>query len=301
MKIGVNFPQTEIGTDIAVLRDFAQAAEDLGFSHIIALDHVLGADHSHRWPALSGLYDISDPVHEPLTLFAFLAGVTERVELASGVLVLPQRQTALAAKQAAQIAILSNYRFRLGVGVGWNYVEFEALDSDFRSRGRRVEEQVEVLRLLWSEPVVDYTGHWHRISRAGILPRPVSPIPIWFGGFGETALDRAVRIGQGFICTRSYVGGRTGTMSASLDDTLAKARALDEKLSRAGRERTSFGIEARVNFRDGIETLRRELQTLETVGVDYVALNTMRADLESPRAHILAIEKFAQEFGLGSS
>ena len=165
------------GTIPACSREFAQAAEALGFSHLIAYDHVLGAEHDRRDPPLSGPYTEADPFHEVMTLYAWWAAVTQQIELVAGVLVLPQRQTALVAKQAVEIDLLSGGRLRLGLGTGWNYVEYESLGVDFRDRGKRLEEQVMVLRRLWTEPVVDVTGRFHRIDRAGLRPLPVPADP----------------------------------------------------------------------------------------------------------------------------
>src|SRR4051812_2145062 len=190
VRLGVVFPQVEVGADPGGVRAFAQAAEELGYDHLLAYVHVLGADTTDRpdWP---GPYRAEDQFHEIFVLFGYLAAVAPGLELVAGVLVLPQRQTALAAKQAAEIDLLTGGRFRLGVGLGWNYVEFEALGEDFTNRGRRSEEQIEVMRRLWTEPVVDFEGTWHRIPRAGINPLPVQrPIPVWIGASAEPALRR---------------------------------------------------------------------------------------------------------------
>jgi probable F420-dependent oxidoreductase len=199
MQIGVVFPNESIPSDANDIRAFACEAEHLGFDHLLIYDHVLGAEHSHRKPPLAGSYTEADPFHEPLTLMSFLAGCTEHLELATGVLVLGQRQTALVAKQVAEVDLLSSGRIRLGVGAGWNYVEYESLGIPWQRRGRRIEEQVIVMRELWDNPVVDFTGEFHRIDRAGILPRPSQSIPIWFGGFSPSQQERAARLGDGFI------------------------------------------------------------------------------------------------------
>ena len=199
MRTGVVFPQTEIGSDPVLVRDFAQAAEGLGYAHLLVFDHVLGAGLEHR-PGWSGAYAADDPFHEPFVLFGYLAGLTQRIELVTGVLVLPQRQTALVAKQAAEVDVLSQGRLRLGVGVGWNDVEYEALGEDFHDRGRRIEEQVSLLRALWTEPVVDFAGRWHRVPEAGINPLPVQrPIPVWFGGQAEPVLRRVGAVGRRLV------------------------------------------------------------------------------------------------------
>ena len=212
MRLGVVFPQTEIGPDPGAVRAFAQAAEELGYDHLLAYDHVLGADTTNRpdWP---GPYRAEHEFHEIFVLFGYLAAVAPGLELVTGVLVLPQRQTALVAKQAAEIDLLTGGRFRLGVGLGWNFVEFEALGEDFANRGRRSEEQIEVLRRLWTEPVVDFEGSWHRIPAAGINPLPVQrPIPVWIGGSAEAAIRRTARLADGFFPQRPLEGGWPATM-----------------------------------------------------------------------------------------
>ena len=279
MQIGVIFPQTEIGADPAVVRDFAQTAEGLGYSHILAYDHVLGA-LPEREPKLTGPYTHESSFHEPFVLFGYLAGITERVELVTGVIILPQRQTALVAKQAAEIDILSGGRLRLGIGTGWNYVEYDSLNEQFSNRGKRQEEQVEVLRQLWADPVVDFEGKWHRIDRAGLNPLPNRRIPIWFGGFSDPAYKRAARVGDGFI-----FGGSSPDAEASL----AKIRGY---LEAEGRDPAGFGVEAMLNYGDGPENWAGEVERWRTAGVDYVSVRTMNAGLEGPRAHIKAIEEY---------
>ena len=200
MKAGVVYPQIELGGDTGAVKAFAQAAEDLGYDHIVIYDHVLGAVHAGREPKLTGPYKETDPFHEPLVTYAYLAGVTKKLELVTGVIILPQRQTALFAKQAADVDLFSDGRLRLGVGVGWNWVEFDGLEmpGHFRRRGKRQELQIALIRKLWDQPVVEHQDSDHRIDRAGILPRPKRQIPIWLGGFSEAAFDRAARIADGF-------------------------------------------------------------------------------------------------------
>src|SRR5215212_5329483 len=187
MQFGAVFPTTEIGDDPVAIRDFAQAAEGLGYSYIVAYDHVLGAVHEGRDPKLSGPYTEQHAFHEPFVLFGYLAGVTSTIELETAVIIL-QRQAVLAAKQAAEVDVLSGGRLRLGLGTGWNYVEYEGLDVPWARRGKRFDEQIELMRQLWGEPVVDYAGTFHRVDRAGIAPRPAHQIPIWLGGGSEAAL-----------------------------------------------------------------------------------------------------------------
>src|SRR5580692_2889042 len=185
MQIGVVYPQIELGGDPASVRRIGRAVEDLGFDYLLAYDHVLGAVHAGRARPLTGPYTERDPFHDPFVMFAYLAGITERIGLATGVLVLPQRQTALVARQAADVDLLSGGRLRLGVGVGWNQVEYEALGQDFRTRGARQEEQIGLLHRLLTEPVVDFAGRFDRVDRASLLPKPAGSLPIWLGGSGE--------------------------------------------------------------------------------------------------------------------
>jgi len=234
MRIGVHLPEQQIGFDPGVIREFAVRAEELGFDFITSVDHVLSTPHDRREPPCheGGICDENSVFHEPLTLFAYWAGVTSRIELVASVLVLPQRQTALVAKQAAQLAILSKDRFRLGVGSGWNHIEYESLGTDYRSRGRRLEEQVHLLRRFWSEPVIDFTGDHHRIDRAGLNPLLDKPVPIWFGGFAKVQQDRCARIGDGFLWA-----GNTSWSRAGIE--FIRARAVE-----VGRDPDAIGFQA---------------------------------------------------------
>lgn len=290
MKIGAIFPHLEIGSDPIVIRDWAQAAEELGYSHVLAYDHVIGAVHADRDPPLWGPYTEESSFHEPFVLFGYLASCTSRVELATGVLILPQRQTVLVAKQAAEIDLLSGGRLRLGVGTGWNYVEYESLNETFADRGKRQEEQVELLRKLWSEKVLDYRGEWHRVDRAGLKPLPARRIPIWFGGFSEVAFRRAARMGDGFI------------FGASQEANLQALDAVRRNVEEAGRDPASFGIEAMLNYQSGPENWRREVEDWRAAGADYVsmrsmALRGMGEGLASPQAHIDALRHYWQVVG----
>src|SRR5947209_2371513 len=200
MKIGAVFPQTEIGSDPGGVRDYAQAVEEMGYSHILVYDHVVGASPEGRGPMP---YTDQSLFHEPMVLFGYLAGLTKKVELVTGVIILPQRQTVLAAKQAAEVDILTGGRFRLGVGIGWNEVEYEALGMSFRNRGRRFEEQIELMRRLWEERSVTYEGHWHKVSAAGLNPLPLqNPLPLWIGATSDVAIRRACRLADGFFPQR---------------------------------------------------------------------------------------------------
>ena len=214
MYIGVNLPMTEIGADVGAIRDFAQAAEDLGYTSIRILDHVLGADPEHHPEVEHFPYTHKSVIHEPLTLMSYLAAITKKIHLVTGIIILPQRQTVLVAKQAAEVDVLSGGRLRFGIGLGWNPVEYEALGEDFHNRGRRCEEQIEVLRALWTQEVVSFSGRWHQISHAGLNPLPVQrPIPLWIGaGWSrdpipvDAALRRIGRLADGWFATFPRVG-----------------------------------------------------------------------------------------------
>lgn len=229
MKFGAIYPHQEIGTDPVVIRDWAQTAESLGYSHIVAYDHVLGAVKRDRQPKLHGINDEADAFHEPMVLFSYLAAVTEKIEFATGILVLPQRQTALVAKQVAQIDLLSGRRMRLGVGSGWNFVEYEALNEEFSTKGKRLSEQLELMRELWGSQVVDFDGKHHRLDGAGLNPLPRRQIPIWFGGFTDAAFNRAARIGDGIM-----LGG-------DQESNLKAAKRCHELVELAGREVRGVG------------------------------------------------------------
>jgi probable F420-dependent oxidoreductase len=283
MRCGVVFPQTEFGNDPAAIKDYAQAAEGLGYEYLLVYDHVLGA-HPDREPRLTGPYTHQHPFHEPMVLFGFLAAVTKRLQLTTGILILPQRQTALVAKQAAEIDVLSNGRLRLGIGLGWNYVEYEALGESFRNRGRRVEEQVELLRKLWTEPLVHFRGAYHVVTNAGLNPLPVQrPIPIWFGGSAEPALRRAARLGDGWMPT-----GRKP------DDQLKRMLdLLDQYLREAGRDRKSFGLDPWISISAlSKDEWRTRAETWRGLGATHLAVNTMGAGFTTPQAHIDAIRSF---------
>ena len=292
MRFGAVFPTTQIGNDPAAIRDFAQTAEGLGYRRLLVYDHVLGAVHADREPPLTGPYTEHDPFHEPMVLLGFLAACTETIEFEIAVLVLPQRQTTLVAKQTAQIDVLSGGRLSLAVGTGWNQVEYESLGVPFDARGRRLDEQIEVLRALWRDPVVDYTGEFHRIDRAGLNPRPVrGDIPLLFGGGSEPALRRAARTGDGF--TFGSAGPRTHTRAARLHELLVEH----------GRDPEGFLMEAMIDYSLGarfwVEEVTRwqerggELLSVRTMstGAGYHGVPTMA--LESPAAHIEALSSFA--------
>jgi probable F420-dependent oxidoreductase len=288
MRIGVVFPQTEFGNDLAALRDYAQTVEGLGYSHILAYDHVLGAnpDRPGGW---SGPYTFQTPFHEVFVLFSFMAAVTQRIELTTGILILPQRQTSLVAKQAASLDVLSGGRLRLGVGIGWNDVEYLALNENFHNRGRRIEEQIELLRLLWTQPLVQFGGRWHTIPDAGLNPMPVQqPIPVWFGGHAEAVLQRMARLGDGWM-----------TNYRTSQDARPSLDKLDEYLSAVGRNRAGFGIEARLTYGDGNPARLLALTSdWQQAGASHLSVNTMGADFQEPGEHLQALANFAREMGL---
>jgi probable F420-dependent oxidoreductase len=284
MNIGVIYPQTEFGDDPIAIRDYAQAAEGLGFTHILAYDHVLGAnpDRPGGW---KGPYTHESAFHEPFVLFAYMAGMTRRIQFTPGIIILPQRQTALVAKQAATLDVLSGGRLRLGVGLGWNAVEYTALGQDFHTRGRRIEEQVALMRELWTKPLVTFSGRWHTVPDAGLNPLPAQrPIPIWFGGLADAALRRVARIGDGWMPNLP-----------TLEQTRPLLDQLDRYLSEAGRARSGFGIEARIAYGGGNpDTWRSLLRDWQSAGATHASLNTMKHGFATPADHIAAIRRFAE-------
>jgi probable F420-dependent oxidoreductase len=284
------FPTTEIGNDPIVIRDFAQAAEALGYVRLTTYDHVLGADHTNRTPPLTGPYTQDDAFHEPMVLFGYLAGLTSTIELATGVLILPQRQAVLVAKQAAEVDLLSGGRLVLGVGTGWNHVEYGALGVPFADRGRRIEDQVEVMRALWGDGAVDIDSEFHRIDRAALAPRPSRRIPVWFGGSKPAAYRRAARLGDGFVF------GRSGP---TVVEALGTLHGL---LTASGRDPASFGSEAIVDYALGPDVWRDHVEAWETAGGAITSMRAMSTgaayikspvpNFTSPDQHIKALETF---------
>ncbi len=265
MQFGAVLPTNEIGNDTGAVKAWAQAVEAMGYDRIITYDHVLGAPHENREPPLTGPYTELDPFREPMVLFGYLAGVTTHVELMPGVLVLPQRQTALVAKQAVEIDLLSDGRFVLGVGTGWNWVEYDSLNTEYRNRARRLDEQIDLLRQLWTTPVVDFTGKYHRIDRAGILPLPNRAIPIWFGGYSAPAMERAARIGDGFYFTGA---------SQRNHDSLAQFR---DMLRANGREPDGFPVAGQVHAARGQDICASEAAAWKAAAGTHLFVNTMAA------------------------
>ena len=280
MRIGVVFPQTELGGDVGSVRAYSEGVQELGFTHVLAYDHVVGADPDvHRgW---RGPYDVSTTFHEPFVLFGYLAAVTS-LELVTGIIILPQRQTVLAAKQAAEVDLLTDGHFRLGVGIGWNAVEYEALGKDFSNRGERLEEQVALLRRLWTERTVKHDGVHERVTGAGLAPLPVQrPIPIWFGAVAERALRRVGRLGDGWF--------PQVPPGPKLDEARAVVRgaAID-----AGRDPDALGMEGRISWDEGdVDKLVRQAGRWRDADATHLAVNTMGAGLGSVEDHLAALAK----------
>ena len=292
MRVGAVFPQVEIGTDPDVIARYARTVEELGYDHLVIFDHVLGAD-ANRPGGWTGAYDHRSMFHEPLVLFGYLAAITTRLGLATAVLVLPQRQTALVAKQAAEVDILSRGRLILGVGIGWNQVEYEALGMSFTNRGRRIEEQIALLRALWTQEVVEFEGRWHRIARAGINPVPVQrPIPIWMGGGWdrqkrttvETALRRIARLADGwFTHLPPNEDGRTG-----MEDFRRLVRE-------EGRDPAKVPVEGRLPAAgSGPDEWKRGIDAFRQMGMTGVELNTMGAGYRAVDEHLDALRRFRE-------
>jgi len=285
MNIGVVFPQTEIGSDPAAIRDWAQAVEGMGYTHILAFDHVLGANPGSH-PGLKGPYTHKHAFHEPFVLFSFLAGVTRRIELVTGIIILPQRQTALVAKQAANVDVLSGGRLRLGVAIGWNFVEYEVLGEDFHTRGKRIEEQIEVLRMLWANELVTFKGQWHRITDAGINPLPVRrSIPIWMGGESEPVRRRAARLANGWM--------------PHLRPGPEAQKAVDQIhgwVREAGRDPATFGIEGRFTVAQmSRDQWGKELAAWRAMrGVTHICVNTIGIGLKTPSEHVETLRRFQE-------
>jgi len=288
MKIGVVFPQVEFKPDPLAIRDYAQAVEGLGFTHIHAYDHILGAN-PERPGGWTGIYSCKDPFFEPFSLFSYLAGLTHKIEFATGILILPQRQTALVAKQAATLDVLCNGRLRLGVGIGWNEIEYIALGENFHNRGKRMEEQVALLRLLWTQPLVKFEGRWHNVPDAGINPLPVQrPIPIWFGGTDDRVLRRMALLGDGWMLS-----------SRAIEQIHPLLEKLTQYLIEAGRDKVSFGIEPRLNLsQTGPDGWNEFIQTWGNLGATHLTINTMSCGYKTTSAHIEALKRFAGLIGL---
>ena len=287
LRIGAVYPQIELGGDPGAVRQIGTGIEELGFDHLLAYEHVLGAVHADRTPPLTGPYTEHDPFHDPLVMFAYLAGITRRIQFATGILVLPQRQTALVARQAADVDLLSGGRLRLGVGVGWNYVECEALSEDFRTRGARQEEQIGLLRRLFTEPVVDFAGRFDRIDRAALVPKPARSVPIWLGGSSDAAFERAARLADGFI----FFGGGARAVDAW--------KRLRDRVSDLGRPAEEFGADYVALPGGGIGGLTAEVEAWRAAGGTHVSVVTLGLGLgDSADGHLGYLASVADTLGL---
>jgi probable F420-dependent oxidoreductase len=289
MQIGVVYPQTELPADPGTVRTYVRTVQELGYRHILAFDHVLGADPAIHlnWP---GPYDIDTTFHEPLVLYGYLAAITT-LELVTGIIIAPQRQTALLAKQAAEVDILTEGRFRLGLGVGWNAVEYEALRQDFTTRGQREEEQIGLLRRLWTERTVTFEGRFDRVVGAGLAPLPVRrPIPIWLGGQSEAAYRRIGRLADGWF-PMVPPGPRLQDARATIGRTAVEA----------GRDPSALGMEGRINQgTGGTDDLVKHAQRWRDAGATHIAVNTMGSGLSGVDAHLEALRRAAEALLLPS-
>jgi len=287
IAVGVVFPQTEIGADVGGVRAYAEAAQDLGYRHLLIYDHVLGADPEAYAP-WSGPYTAYTMFHEVLVLFGFMAAVVPEMELVTSVIILPQRQTALVAKQAAEVDVLTGGKLRLGVGIGWNWVEYDGLGMNFKNRGRRFEEQIELLRRFWQEPIFTHEGRYEHVKSAGINPLPIQrPIPIWIGGSAEAALKRAAEVADGFFPQRPLEGGWPAT--------LERMKAWREA---AGKDWSGYGIEARINAGTGTpDDWRKTLEEWTALGATHITVNTMNGGLKGAEQHIQRIREVKAALG----
>ena len=281
MQFGAVLPHQDIGTDLGAIREYAQGLEALGVTHLLVYDHVIGADRDRRG-GFTGPYDKDDPFHEPFALLGFIAAITTTLDLTTAVLILPQRQTVLVAKQAAEVAILSGGRLRLGVGIGWNRVEYDALGVPFHGRGRREAEQVEVLRRLWTEDVVSFEGRFHTIERAGINPRPEKPIPVWFGGRVPALLERCARIGDGWVVFDQPDGATR--------DRLEHIRRHRED---AGRSMDGFAVQSQAHYagRDP-DQWRDHADRWRELGATHLAIATHRDGPTDPDGHLSRVAAY---------
>jgi len=288
MRIGVVFPQTELGGDVGAVRAYGETVEALGFTHVLAYDHVLGADPAvHRgW---AGPYDVTTTFHEPFVMFGYLAAVTS-LELVTGVIILPQRQTALVAKQAAEVDLLTQGRFRLGVGVGWNPVEYEALGQSFHERGRRMDEQIGLLRRLWTETTVTHEGAYDRLTGAGLSPPPIQrPIPVWVGGSSPAAYRRVGRLADGW-----FPQVRPG------DDLDAARITIAAAAREAGRDPDTIGMEGRLTWDpENVDRSLRQVERWRATGATHVSLDTMRTGRQGVEDHLRSLTGAAERLGLG--
>jgi probable F420-dependent oxidoreductase len=285
-RIGAVFPQTELASDTGAVRAWAQEVERAGYKHALIYDHVVGADPAVHAP-WNRPYDVETTFREPFVLFGYLAALT-RLELVTGIIILPQRQTALVAKQAAEVDLLTGGNFRLGVGIGWNDVEYEALGKNFKDRGRRSEEQIDLLRKLWTEPSITFEGKHEQVTGAGIRPLPVQrPIPVWIGGQSPRAYERIGRLADGWF--PQFGPG----------PELDEARAIVDQGARdAGRDPATLGLDGRVNYKGDTGAVVAAIEAWRAVGATHVSVNTMGAGLTSADAHVKVLTDIASAAGL---
>lgn len=287
LQIGAVVPHHEIGTDPGAIRAYAQGVEELGAGHLLIYDHVMGAQRD-RPGGFTGPYDSDVAFHEPFVFFGFIAAVTTTIELMTAVLIVPQRQTVLVAKQAAELAILSGNRFKLGIGVGWNEVEYQALGVDMAARGRRQEEQVELMRRLWAEDAFSFEGEFHTVDRASILPRPSEPVPIWFGGSADSLLDRCGRLGDGWI--------PLGKPDEKSRERIAAIRAARETAGRGPWD--EFGIQAQAQYaRGNPDRWRSHAEAWIELGATRLAIATHNAGDTDVDGHLARIAEYMAAVG----
>lgn len=287
MRIGVVFPQTEIGSTPGGIRTYVTTVEELGYKHILVYDHVIGVDPKGH-PGWKGPYTNESQFHEPMVLFGYLASITEHVELVTGIIILPQRQTVLAAKQAAEVDVLSEGRLRMGLGIGWNKIEYDSLGQDFSNRGVRLEEQVKLMRALWTEKVIDFQGVWHQVTSAGLNPLPIQrPIPIWMGGGADNVLQRIAVMADGwFPQIKPDAAGKLAVLK------------LFDYAEKVGRDPATIGIEGRINLGDYPPSEWPDvIGAWEELGASHLSINTMGAGLSKVEDHLAVIRKFVESCG----
>src|SRR3984957_14322697 len=253
MRIGVVFPQTELGGDAGAVRAYAQGAEELGFTHVLAYDHVAGADPAVH-TGWDGPYDVHTTFHEPMVLYGYLAAVTS-------------------------MDLVTGGKLRLGVGIGWNRVEYEALGQDFSTRGQRLEEQITLLRRLWTEQTVTFSGTFDRITGAGLAPMPVQrPIPVWIGAQSPRAYRRAGRLADGWF------------PQMAPGPQLDQARQIVmQAASEAGRDPASLGMEGRLRWQQDQDQLATAIRQWQDAGATHLSGNTMGAGLKTVDEHLAAL------------
>lgn len=282
MKIGLSFPNSEIGDDPAVIRDFVQTAEGLGFHHMSFIDHVIQSA-APEGPEFAHNYTRDVMFHEVMTLLGYVSALTQKMILAPAILILPQRQTVLVAKQAAELDVLSQGRIRLGVGIGWNAVEFDALNMNFKNRGKRMVEQIDLLRRLWTEDLVTYHGEDHHFDNAGINPPPLQrPIPIWVGALEPPAIRRAARHADGW-----FMYPRQDPDAAAQE----RISIFRQTAAEADRDPASIPINATVFVHQGAgpDEWLRHMETWQQIGASELTFRTVESGLPNIDAHLKAM------------